>query len=282
MSVRVDVHIPIFPWFRDHSFNGKVIFPAVETMLLLADMAKNVVPDLRPQNMLHARFLKFLEIPAGAKELSVLVECENSGDDLLVRLLSKIQLKKMSRIREHAELCFAKDTQELTPVKQMEIKGAESSIDAARIYNELVLFGPAYRTIIGTLYLSQSGAWTTLQAPDMQKMQKMQKMAARLGSPFPLDGAMHAACVLGQCLTDFVPFPVAFDQRCIHQPTRAGERYTSTVVLQSQKEHELIFDLSIFDMKGDACETIKGLRMRDVSAGTIKAAADLPKLTAFP
>lgn len=275
MPVRVDVQIPIFPWFRDHSFNGKTIFPAVETMLLLADIAKNVVSDLRVQNMSHARFLKFLEIPAGAKELSALVEYEDSDEELLVRLLSKIQLKKMSRIKEHAELCFAKDMQVPTPVSPMERKGTDSSIDAARIYNELVPFGPAYRTIIGTLYLSQSGASATLQAPDMQKTQKME---ASLGSPFPLDGAMHTACVLGQCLTDFVPFPVAFDRRYIHQPTCAGEQYTSTVVLQSQKEQELIFDLSIFDMKGDACETVKGLRMRDVSAGTIRAAADLPRL----
>lgn len=279
MTSRRVVSIPILPWFRDHSFAGKIIFPAVETMLLLADMAKSSVPDIGLQNMSHASFVKFLEIPEGAKELSVLVDHESSGDDLLVRLLSKIQLKKMSRIREHAELCFSTHPQELAPVKEMDRKETDSSIDATRIYKELVPFGPAYRTISGRLYLSQSRAWTTLQAPVMESMQKME---ASIGSPFPLDGAMHAACVLGQCLTDFVPFPVAFGQRCIHQATRAGEQYTSTVVLQSQTEQELIFDLSIFDMQGEACETVKGLRMRDVSAGRIKAAADLPRLTAFP
>lgn len=279
MSSRRVVTIPVLPWFRDHSFAGKIIFPAVETMLLLADMAKSSVSDICLQNMSHARFVKFLEIPEGVKELSVLVDYENSGDGLLVRLLSKVQLKRMSRIREHAELCFSTHPQELTPVKKMDKKETDSSIDAARIYNELVPFGPAYRTISGRLYLSQTGAWTTLQAPDMGRTQKME---AGIGSPFPLDGAMHAACVLGQCLTDFVPFPVAFDQRCIHQPTRAGEQYTSTVVLQSQAEQELVFDLSIFDRRGDACETVKGLRMRDVSGGTIKAAADLPSLAAFP
>ncbi len=279
MPARKEVQIPVLPWFRDHNFNGKIIFPAVETMLLLADMAKSSVPDISLHNMSHARFLKFLEIPEGTEELSVLVEYEHSGDELLLRLLSKVQLKKMSRIREHAEVCFSTTADELSPVEEMGKKETDASIDAARIYNELVPFGPAYRTISGTLYLSPSRAWATLQAPLMQNVQKME---TSIGSPFPLDGAMHAACVLGQCLADFVPFPVAFDQRCIHQPTRAGERYTSTVVLQAQTEQELIFDLSIFDMHGDACETVEGLRMRDVSAGMIKAAAGLPRLTAFP
>jgi hypothetical protein len=279
MSARKVVHIPVLPWFRDHNFNGKIIFPAVEIMLLLADVAKSSVSDSSLKNMSRARFLKFIEIPEGAQELSVLVDFENSGDELFVRLLSKVQLKKMSRIREHAELCFSVNPQELTPVKEMDKKETDSSIAAARIYQELVPFGPAYCTITGTLYLSQSMARATLQAPTMPKMQEME---ARLGSPFPLDGAMHAACVLGQCLTDFVPFPVGFEQRCIHRKTRAGEQYSSTVVVRSKTEEELLFDLSIFNGEGDACETVKGLRMRDVSAGTIKAAADLPRLAAFP
>lgn len=279
MSARKVVHIPVLPWFRDHNFNGKIIFPAVETMLLLAEMAKDSVSDINLKNIADARFLKFLEIPEDARELSVLVDFEDTGDELLVRLLSKMQLKKMSRIREHAELCFSTAPQELIPVEAMDEKETDFAIDADRIYGELVPFGPAYRTITGTLSLSQSRARATLQAPTLPHTQKME---ATMGSPFPLDGAMHAACVLGQCLTDFVPFPVAFAQRCIHRKTCAGKQYSCTVLVRSKTEDELVFDLSIFDRNGDACETVKGLRMRDVSAGTIKTAADLPRLTAFP
>ena len=93
---------------------------------------------------------------------------------------------------------------------------------------------------------------------------------------------MHAACVLGQCVADFVPFPVGFAGRCIHSPTVAGGKYRCTVELLSQTENELLFDLSIFRESGEPCETIKGLRMRDVTGGMIKPAADLPRITAFP
>ncbi len=279
MAPRIPIQIPIQPWFRDHHFNGKVIFPAVETMLLLAGFAKKIRPDIHPGSMSKARFSKLLEIPEKTEELPALVEYDKEDDTLRLRLFSKIQLKTMSRVKEHAEICFSTHPEPLSPVEQDRTNDTEFSIDTERIYRELVPFGPTYRSLTGDLHISAKAAWGTLQAPDLPTRQKMEK---EIGSPFPLDGAMHAACVLGQCITDFVPFPIGFSQRYIHKPTRPGEHYDTTIVPVSRTEHELLFDLSIFETTGQPCETVKGLRMRDVSGGAVTPPKDLPRPAIFP
>ena len=42
-----------------------------------------------------------------------------------------------------------------------------AEVPAARIYRELVPFGPAYRTLQGTLCLTEDSAWGLLQAADL-------------------------------------------------------------------------------------------------------------------
>ncbi len=279
MVNRISVTIPVLPWFKDHSFNGKVIFPAVETMLLLAKVAAEIMPDVPVTQMSQASFSKLLEIPEGVSEISALVEYEESGMGLSCRLLSKMQFKKISRIKEHAAIRFGPGPDTVTPLAFQNRAKGDQVIDAKRIYQELVPFGPAYRSITESLYLRTGTAIAGLRAPVVAQKQEMESL---VGSPFPLDGAMHAACVLGQCVADFVPFPVAFAERSIHKPTVAGKDYSSTVQLVSQTENELVFNLSIFDANGEPCETVKGLQMRDVTGGLIKAPADLPRLAAFP
>jgi len=279
MVSRVPVIIPVHPWFADHSFNGKVIFPAVETMLLLAKVATEIIPDLDVRRMSLASFSKLLEIQKGASEISALVEHEVTDGGLSCKLLSKIQFKKISRIKEHAAITFAFKAADTTPLSPQKKEESDLKIDTARIYRELVPFGPAYQSLTGMLHLKNATAIASLQAPEKKKKQEMEPI---IGSPFPLDGAMHAACVLGQCVSGFVPFPVAFAERVIHKATVAGKEYSSTVRLLSQTESELIFDLSVFETNGEPCETVKGLRMRDVTGGLIKPAADLPRIRAFP
>jgi polyketide synthase-like dehydratase family protein len=283
MLTRKPVQIPVRPWFKDHFFNREIIFPAVESMLLLAEIAREVRPDIQVNNMTDARFLKFLTIPENAGELSVLVEYEEgqeeNTEDLCLKLLSKVQFKKMSRIKEHAEISFPVHPQKISAVAPITAAENDICIETERIYRELVPFGPTYRSLTGTLHLSMKGACGTLQAPTLTHQQRMER---NLGSPFPLDGAMHAACVFGQCISDFVPFPVGFSKREIHTPTRAGEQYTTTVIATSRTKDELLFDLSIFDRKGNVCETVKGLRMRDVSRGAVTPPEDLPRLPFSP
>ncbi len=108
-------------------------------------------------------------------------------------------------------------------------------------------------------------AWGKLKAPALPT----DSIQAIIGSPFPLDGALHAACVLGQQSVDFVPFPVGFDRRIITRPTQAGCIYQTRVIQLCQSEDELVFDLDIFDQAGQVYETVTGVRMRDVS-GALK------------
>ncbi len=275
MASRLDIRIPVRPWFCDHHFNGKTIFPAVETMLLLAGCAKELAPEIEPRNMFQAQFPKFLEIPPGAEELPVLVEYEQAGDEICVKLLSRTQFKKMSRIKEHGTIHFSSSFQEPEPVRvekkeKKEKKEMDLTVEANRIYKELVPFGPAYSSIKGELLLSKNASLATVQALETEQ----QPMEESLGSPFPLDGAMHAACVLGQRIVDYVPFPVAFAHRFVHTPTRAGATYIVHVILTAQEKGELVFDISLYDSKGTACETVIGLRMRDVSGGMVAEGRD--------
>ncbi len=279
MVHRISVTIPVLPWFVDHSFNGKVIFPAVETMLLLAKVAAEIMPDVAVTQMSQASFSKLLEIPKGVSEISALVEYEASETGVFCKLLSKMQFKKISRIKEHAAIHFGSESATVPPLAFQKRAQKDQIIDAKRIYQELVPFGPTYRSITEKLHLRTGTAIASLRAPVLAQKQEME---SRIGSPFPLDGAMHAACVLGQCVANFVPFPVAFATRTIHKPTVAGKEYASTVELVSQTENELLFNLSLFETNGEPCETIKGLQMRDVTGGLVKAPVDLPQVTAFP
>jgi hypothetical protein len=264
------LHIAVQPWFKDHFFNGRVILPAVEIMELLACAVKEIAPEMNPRVMGEARFSRFLEIPQEASELAAQIEYE-TGDrgEIRIRLLSRIQFKKISRSREHAGITFATGSPQLTPSKippPPQPTPSTASVSAEQVYEELVPFGPSYRTLSGPLYLSRQGAWGCLQTDAHGSGQDLTR---RLGSPFPLDGAMHAACVLGQCLADFVPFPVGFRQRIVHQATQAGEQYRTAVIPVSQTADELVFDLTIVDSEGRPCETVTGLRMRDISGGRV-------------
>lgn len=262
---RQPLTIPVQPWFFDHCFGGRVILPAVETMLLLAGRAASAYPLIDIREMQEVRFAKFLEIPENSTSLDCLVECSEQGDGRLrMKLLSRVRGKMISRIKEHGEVYFLPSN----PAKKQEIcldpgkpQGAASEITADFIYRHLVPFGPSYRTLKGRLFWSRDAAWAVVQAPQLP-VNPVQQL---LGSPFPLDGAMHAACVLGRQSVDFVPFPVGFAQRSILRPTRPGCSYQVKVRQLAGTAEELLFDLIIYDQDDRVHESVSGLRMRDVS-----------------
>jgi len=263
---RVGVTIDIPPWFKDHSFGGRTILPAVETMLLLASRVEEFYPGTDVRVMEDVHFAKFFEIPDGVTELSALIEWTVSGDGRIQgKLLSRIQMKAMSRIREHGEISFppaeprGRSMPDVDPAPP-----ADSAVEipAEQIYRDLVPFGPAYQTLQGMLLLSEDRAWGRLKSPDFPLAKVSRKT---VGSPFPLDGALHAASVLGQQSVEFIPFPVGFDRRIIVRPTAPGCGYITRVVSAGTTRQELIFDLTIFDNDGLVYEIVSGVRMRDVS-----------------
>jgi hypothetical protein len=190
-----------------------------------------------------------------------------------VKLLSRTQFKAMSRIKEHGEIFFSlahSDDADSYPeqiIHPPQSTGPVTEISADHIYRELVPFGPTYQTLQETLFLSVNEAWGKVKAPELHKdFDSIQKI---IGSPFPLDGAFHAACMLGQQFVDFVPFPVGFARRVISLPTQPGCCYNTRVILTSRTSDELVFDLVLFDEEGLVYEAITGLCMRNVS-GTKK------------
>lgn len=271
MSTRqTAVRLAVEPWFADHSFDGKTVLPAVESMLLLAEAVSRLHAHVDVRCMEDVRFGKFLEIPPGSTELQVLVEDERLQDGSVeARLLSRVRYKALSRLTEHARVLFAARSRDRAnpPAREEKLAEPVTEVSAEAVYRELVPFGPGYRTLQGTLYLGGNFARGQLLAPENKGRKSGRDM---LGSPFPLDGAFHAACVLGQRFVDFVPFPVGFARRIINRPTRPGGSYTARVLLTSGVDGQLVFDLDIVDDQDQLCETVTGLHMRDVSGGRIK------------
>ncbi len=263
---RTPINISVQPWFKDHCFGGKIVLPAVETMHLLAARVAEVHPELDVRDMEQVRFAKFLEISPGGTTLSAFIECVPGSDGTVhAKLLSRLQIKTMSRIKEHGEVVFSPvsgNNPLVSHLKASPLSQPVKEISADHIYRQLVPFGPWYHTLQESLYLSAKGAWGKLKAPDLPQINPLEEL---LGSPFPLDGAFHAACVLGQQSVDFIPFPVGFDRRVVVRPTQPGCGYITKVVKVQQTTQELVFDLGIFNQKGELYEAVTGLRMRDVS-----------------
>jgi len=263
-DTRGSVDIAVQPWFRDHGFDGRTVLPAVEIMLLLAREAIKCRPDLDVRVMEQALFSRFFELPPDAFSCPALVECLCTLEGSVnTRLQSRVRFKLTSRIVDHAAMTFPGIFLESSNAPEIQDNAPSTvkrKISARTVYREYVPFGPAYRSLQGTLKLTQQGASGLVRAPEFPLVPE----AAKAGSPFPLDGALHAACVHGQGQVDFVPFPVGFARRIIYQPTRPGREYHVRVEQTGAGDGELVYDLLIFDGQGRVFERVEGLQMRNV------------------
>ncbi len=267
---RYPAAIEVSPYLHDHHFEGKVILPAVETLIILANVVKLNFPQMSIHCMLKASFLRFLFIAPETQRLAVFVDLENIGNDNMTAvLLTSIKSKKsaISRPLEHARVEFTTDDFAPCPaapfrvVKKLE--GKCISVPSATIYRELVPFGTAYQNIIGDLAVSPEGALAYLSGGNYEADENL------LGSPFPLDAAMHAACVWAQRFSGTVPFPTGFEKRFIYQKTKKGGSYLGRVVPVNINQESLMFDAWIYDLNGTIYEAISGIKMRDVTQGRL-------------
>ncbi|KGO35401.1 hypothetical protein JT06_02545 [Desulfobulbus sp. Tol-SR] len=270
----IPLALPVQPWAHDHRFADRTILPAVESMRLLALTATEACPTVDPKIMTDTAFTRFVEIAPDAAVLEILVRLtEVSSGVVRAGLLSRSRVKAMTRLVSHCDLTFAAAPSPPTEVRCLPAPPAANSaleISVDRIYRDLVPFGPTYRTLRDRLRLTADMAWGRVRAPELPRMDGVR---GPLGNPFPLDGAMHAACVHGQRLVDFIPFPVGFAARVIARPTEGGESYAVRVRLRSRADNELVYDLAILDEGGRLRETVTALRMRDVSGGRIRPPA---------
>ncbi len=270
-KIRYPWNIELYPYLHDHHFEGKVILPAVEVLIVLAKVVKINFPQGNIGYLHKARFSRFLSIAPDTRRLAVFVDMETTGDGILVvSLLSSVKSKTgtISRTVEHARVEFvaADSTLSSAPTFRVmeKLEGDCISVPSTTIYRELVPFGTSYQNIVGDLSVSAKGALAYLSGGGNEADEDL------LGSPFPLDAAMHAACVWGQRFGGIVSFPIGFEKRVIYQKTKKGGAYIGRIVPVKVNHESLIFDAWIYDLDGILYESISGIQMRDVSQGRLR------------
>ncbi|MDD5168836.1 MAG: polyketide synthase dehydratase domain-containing protein [Syntrophales bacterium] len=266
---RLPLPIPILPYLRDHNFTGKTILPAVEILQYLAGAVRSCQPDAPVHTMHAAAFDRFLDIPETADLIEALVELESHADGRLsARLMTVGRAGRtgVTRTKVHAVVDFMETGKRSNPLPvdlAAALEGVCFEVPAEGLYQDLVPFGPAFQSLQGKIFLSENGAAGSVRALNHPASSGL------LGSPFPLDGAFHAACAWGQRYCRVVGFPVGFDARFIQRPTMQGEGYRFMVVPVSTSGASLRFDIRIFDMNGGLCEEVRGVLMKDVTGGRV-------------
>jgi hypothetical protein len=269
-KIRLPVRIEVLPYLREHTFEGKAVFPAVEALQCLAASTKKEVPEINVRIMNRASFPRFLHLGVENSFIEAFNEIEvmDNGEinaNLITMALSKSG--NISRPTVHARVSFAQDGDDQpvnTARMSFDLGRDVFEVPVERLYQELVPLGTAYQNARPPVRINKKGAIACLQAPELPAQ------LDPLGSPFPLDAAMHCACVWSQRFANVVAFPIGFERRIIHHRTRPGEDYLTCVVPVKSNGQTLIFDIGIYRLDGVLCEMITGIQMRDVSAGRMK------------
>ena len=258
------------PYLRDHYFEGKAIFPAVEALITLARAVRIRYPQATLDTMTDAQFPRILAIEPVGERQDAQIEIEAQACGISASLLTSIKIKNssMSRTLEHVRVTFIQNMVLPEPAISFrtarKLEGDCIHVPAVSIYRELIPFGLSYQNIIGDLSVSKEGALANISGGTGEADDSF------LGSPFVLDATMHAACVWGQRFTDIVPFPVGFDQRIIYAPAKKGGSYIARVAPVDVSREPFIFDAWIYDQNGTISESIFGLRMRDITRGRMR------------
>jgi hypothetical protein len=268
---RYPLQLKVQPYLFDHYLDGKTIFPAVEALIVLAKTVKQHFPKTNINRLQNARFPRFLIIEPQVNNLDVFVDLVDDGaGKITASLITAVKIKagNITRMMEYAYAEFNIDTPasiSAHPFQSLEkLPGKCINVPAGSVYRELVPFGDAFQNMVGDLSLSPEGALAYLSGGKCDVDEDL------LGSPFPFDAAMHAACVWAQRFTDVVPFPIGFAKRNIFQKTKLEGNYLCRIMPVKMDAEPYIFNVWIFDLQGNICEMIEGLQMRDVSQGKRK------------
>ena len=244
-------------------------------MEALARAAECFSPRCRVTHIENAHFDRFLffDPAAGDIEASADVSITETGD-LTAALLTRTRSSKagITRTKTHAVVTFLQ-SETAAPFVPIDVAAAPEGvcyrIHAERLYRELVPFGPAYRNIRGELLLGADGALAEIVCPAPASV----AAPPRLGSPFALDAAFHAACVWGQHHHRVTAFPMAVGERRVLLPTEPGGRYFARIIPIRTSPDLLVFDIWLFDQEGRLRETARNVEMCDPSSGRLKPPA---------
>ncbi len=267
--VTLAVSIAVNPWLFDHRFEGTAVLPAVEMLQHMARAVQSHVAGSAVTFMKHASFDRFLRIEPACAAIDArcsLAMAENGEILATLSTASQAGSSGVTRLKEHARVSFAASAPGAAQppadaLSAFHIPGFE--IPAARLYAELVPFGPAFQSVQGRVTLTESAAAARVHAADLPGA------TGPLGSPFPLDGAMHAACAWAQRYCGIVAFPVGFDERLIVNPVVPGEIVSCAAIPLSVHEGVIKFDFWLCDQDGGLREMVKGFVMKDVSGGRL-------------
>jgi hypothetical protein len=268
--MRIPLALPQCAYLQDHRWNNNPVLPAVEAMEILAGAVENEEDAIDIGMIQGARFDKFLPLnPRGEIELWADLTPEADGV-IRAALKSKQRGRRgIARTLTHASMCFGGEIEFSADNEATETKIGDTSVNFTpppeRIYADLVPFGPSYRNIKALTEVGTAGIRACLRAPSLGG-------PFRLGNPFVLDAAFHAACVWGQRYADVVAFPVGIGERLIHFPCEAGRLYEGQIRVREQNPQRLVFDIDI-TCEGRRCEALRSVVMRDVSGGRLRPPA---------
>lgn len=279
-AIAIPLVISVPAYLRDHYIGDRVVLPAVEALQIVA---RSRPDDLDGHSCRQERafFHHSLTIDPGATEIPAVHEHVRYADGRCLSRLTTLRSgrqMKFTRRMEHLSVWFVPAGREVAwcgagreawcetaspsdPGDAVPHVGPTFRVSADRLYDELVPFGPAYRNVRGDVFLTETCVSATVSGGDFPEA------AGPLGSPFPLDAAMHAACAWGQRYRNRVVFPVGFNRREILSPTRAGETYFCRITPLPDEGAILCFDVQLHDLQRRPVETIRGLKMRDIFGG---------------
>ena len=273
-TIAISLAISAPAYLRDHHVGGFVVLPAVEALQTVArSKPATWGADLSRQE--RAVFHHLLRIDVGAGEIPALHEHARYADGRCLSRLTTLRSgrqMKFTRRMEHVSVLFMPEGLEEAgcgtdlapdPAEAIMPEGPTFTVSNSRLYDELVPFGPAYRNVRGDVLLAETSVSATVSGGDFPDA------AGPLGSPFPLDAAMHAACAWGQRYRNRVVFPIGFDRREILAPTRAGETYPCRITPLPDEGAVLRFDIRLYGRDRRSVEVIRGLKMRDIFGGKL-------------
>jgi len=282
--MRQPLFIKTAGYFKDHLYQGQAVLPAVEALQVLARACEERFPHIDVRYSAGARFHRFLRVSTNVPEIPAQVEFNNVSEASLTATLftqKRARSSGITRTLEHVTVTFSATPPPTELPSDRELRAeqgeVEMEISARDLYEQLVPFGPAYQNAEGPIRLKPGGASAHISCPGLQKED------GPLGSPFPLDAALHVACAWGQRYASKVTFPVGYSTRWIVKPTERGRRYSCQVVPTARSRDEeaapgrarpLTFDIWIHDeTEGCLHEAALGVIMEDISRGRIEAPA---------
>jgi len=273
-NIAIPLAIPVPAYLRDHHIGGFVVLPAVEALQTVArSKPATWGADLCRQE--RAVFHHLLRIDVGAGEIPALHEHLRYADGRCLSRLTTLRSGrhlKFTRRMEHVSVWFTPGERDAAgieadpapdPAEVIMPEGPTFTVSDSRLYDELVPFGPAYRNVRGDVFLAEGGVSATVSGGDFPGA------VGPLGSPFPLDAAMHAACAWGPRYRNRVVFPIGFDRREILASTRAGETYLCRITPLPDAGAVLRFDVRLYGRNRRPAEVIRGLMMRNIFGGKL-------------